>query len=72
MYEGYNDISEVPERVVERLRHYFLTYKDLPGNPSNCEISHVYGLEEALDLIERSIEDYRKKFENLDNILSSV
>ncbi|HYW96561.1 MAG TPA: inorganic pyrophosphatase [Bacteroidales bacterium] len=72
MYEGYNDISEVPERVVERLKHYFLTYKDLPGNPSNCEISHTYGIEEAYDLIERSIEDYRMKFENLDNLLSTV
>ena len=42
MYEVYNDISEVPPMVVERLKHYFLTYKDLPGNPSNCEITHIY------------------------------
>ncbi|MGC9342552.1 MAG: inorganic pyrophosphatase [Bacteroidales bacterium] len=72
MYENFKDISEVPETVVERLKHYFLTYKDLPGNPSNCEITHTYGVEEAYDLIERSIEDYKKKFENLDNLLSSV
>ncbi len=72
MYEVYNDISEVPPMVVERLKHYFLTYKDLPGNPSNCEITHIYDTKEALELIERSIEDYRKKFENLDNLLSMV
>ncbi len=72
MYEKFNDISEVPERVVERLKHYFLTYKDIPGSPSNCEITHTYGLKEALELIERSIEDYRQKFENLDNLLSTV
>jgi len=72
MYEGFNDISEVPEKVVERLRHYFLTYKDIPGNPSNCEITHTFGVEEAYDLIERSIQDYKKKFENLDNMLSMV
>jgi inorganic pyrophosphatase len=72
MYENFKDVSEVPATVVERLKHYFLTYKDLPGNPSNCEITHTYGVEEAYDLIERSIEDYKKKFENLDNLLSSV
>ncbi|MFW5820931.1 MAG: inorganic pyrophosphatase [Bacteroidota bacterium] len=72
MYESFRDISEVPENVVERLKHYFLTYKDLPGRPSNCEITHTYGVKEALNVIEKSMEDYKKKFENLDNILSTV
>ncbi len=72
LYEGFQDISDVPVRVVDRLRHYFLTYKDLPGNPANVKITHVYGKEEAQDLILRSVEDYKKKFENLDNLLSTV
>lgn len=72
MYEGFNDISEVPPRVVERLKHYFLTYKDLPGNPSNCEITHTYGIEEAHEIILRALDDYKLKFENLDNMLSNV
>ena len=72
MYENFREISEVPKNVVERLKHYFLTYKDLPGDPSNCEITHTYGVEEAPDLINRSLEDYKKKFENLDTILSAV
>jgi len=72
MYESFNDVSEVPEKVVERLKHYFLTYKDLPGKPSQCEITHTYGREEALEVINRSITDYTTKFENLDNILSLV
>jgi len=36
------------------------------------EITHVYGREEAMDLIARSIEDYQTRFENLDNLLSNV
>ncbi len=72
LYESYDDIEQVPQKVVDRLKHYFLTYKDLPGSPADVEITHMYGREEALELIERSIEDYRKKFENLDNILSRV
>ncbi|MCF8380938.1 MAG: inorganic pyrophosphatase [Bacteroidales bacterium] len=72
MYEGFNDLSEVPPMVIERLKHYFLTYKDLPGNPSNCEITHAYGREEAYLVIEKSMEDYKMKFENLDTLLSTV
>lgn len=72
LYEDYREISDLPDKVVNRLRHYFLTYKDLPGNPADVEITHVYGREEAMNLIERSVEDYTARFENLDNLLSSV
>ena len=72
LYEDYRDVSDLPPKVINRLRHYFLTYKDLPGNPADVEITHVYGREEAIDLITRSIEDYQTRFENLDNLLSNV
>ena len=72
LYEDYRDVSDLPPKVVNRLRHYFLTYKDLPGNPADVEITHVYGREEAMDLIARSIKDYQTRFENLDNMLSNV
>lgn len=71
-YSQFNDISELPELVVNRLKHYFLTYKDLPGKKINVEISDVYGKEEAHDVIKRSMKDYLNKFENLDHILSGV
>lgn len=72
LYEDYRDVSDLPEKVVNRLRHYFLTYKDLPGNPADVEITHVYNREEAMDLIGRSITDYQSRFENLDNLLANV
>jgi inorganic pyrophosphatase len=72
VYSQYNDISELPFMVVERLKHYFLTYKDLPGKEINVEISHTYGAEEAHEVINRSLEDYVNKFENLDSFLSNV
>lgn len=72
LYEDYRDVSDLPVKVVNRLRHYFLTYKDLPGNPADVEITHVYGREEAMDLIQRSLDDYTTRFENLDNLLSNV
>jgi inorganic pyrophosphatase len=72
MYESFNDVSEVPEKVVERLKHYFLTYKDLPGMPSQCEITHTYGKEEAFEVINRAMQDYTDKFDSLDDVLSLV
>ena len=72
VYMGYNDISELPEMVVASLKHYFLTYKDLPGKELNVEISHVYGMGEAHEVITRSLQDYTNKFENLDSFLASV
>ena len=72
LYEDYRDVSDLPRKVVDRLRHYFLTYKDLPGNPADVEITHVYGRAEAMDLIARSIEDYQTRFAYLDALLSKV
>ena len=72
VYMGYNDISELPQMVVARLKHYFLTYKDLPGNEADVEITDVFGKEEAHEIIRRSLDDYHKRFENLENLLSSV
>ncbi len=72
VYGSYKDISDCSDEVVERLQHYFLTYKDLPGKPNQTEITHTYGREEAHQVILRSSEDYRTKFENLYEILSMV
>lgn len=72
VYGELKDIKECPDPVVERLKHYFLTYKDLPNTKLDVEITHVYDAEEAKDVIMRSITDYQLKFENLDTLLSEV
>jgi len=72
VYSGYRDIADCPDLVKDRLKHYFLTYKDLPGKESNVEITHVYGKDEAQEVIKRSMDDYHHKFDNLDSFLSEV
>ena len=69
VYGNIDDVSELPPLVVERLRHYFLTYKDLPGAKRNVEITHIYGAEEAKEVIRRSMEDYHNRFNNLEALL---
>lgn len=69
VYGGYNDVSELPEIVVKRLKHYFLTYKDLPGTAMVAEIPDTYGAEEARHVIRLAMDDYSDRFENLGTLL---
>lgn len=64
-YGQLRDLAELPHAQVDRLRHYFLTYKTLPGEANAVEITHTYGCAEALTVIERSREDYRERFPKL-------
>ena len=62
------DISEVPEAQIDRLKHYFLTYKRPPGaetSPAVIADGGLYGREEAWDVIQRSRQDYQTLFPNL-------
>lgn len=59
IYGAYNDIKELPDKVVDRLVHYFTTYKDLPIDRTHgVELTHIYGSDVARDVILRSREDY--------------
>ncbi len=48
--------------LVERLEHYFSTYKMVPGEPNKMEISGKYGFEHAKAVIEAASADYEEKF----------
>ena len=62
-YGHVADISDCPKALVDRLKHYFLSYKQLPGEaPRRVEIVDVYDRPEALDVITRSMSDYQKQF----------
>lgn len=62
-YGNVTDLSGMPTPLVDRVRHYFLTYKQLPGEePRRMEIPQVYGRDEALEVIRRSLADYRATF----------
>lgn len=69
VYGNYTDISELPAPIVNRLRHYFLTYKEIPGEGQKpkCTIPEIYNAEEAKRVINASIKDYDDKF-NLENM----
>ena len=62
-YGKFEDISDCPQGLVDRLKHYFLSYKQFPGDkPKRVEIADVYDRAEALDVINRSLRDYQNEF----------
>ncbi|MBS3963134.1 MAG: inorganic pyrophosphatase [Methylomonas sp.] len=66
-YRQWRDVSDCPASYINRLKHYFLTYKHLPSEQGNCEITHVYGRDEAFEVIRRAMADYQYHF-NTDDV----
>ena len=63
VYGNWQTISHCPTTLVERLRHYFLTYKDAPDAAERrVEVTHVYDQHDAHEVIRRSLLDYRDEF----------
>jgi len=62
VYGALNDISELPASLVERIAHYFLTYKQVPGKENKVHIGAAYGFEHASKVIAASMADYEEKF----------
>ena len=56
------DLSDVPEVLVERLRHYFSTYKLIPGQESRLTVEAVYPRGQALRVVEAALADYEEDF----------
>lgn len=59
------DISDLPKIKTERLQHYFMTYKMVPGKDLDIKVDFVYGREEALKVIAASMVDYENSFGHL-------
>ncbi len=63
VYGLFLDIEDCPVPLLNRLRHYFLTYKQGPDEDRKLvEITHTYGRTEAHDVIRKSLIDYQERF----------
>jgi inorganic pyrophosphatase len=57
VFSDANDISDLPDVMIERLHHSFATYKIQPGKTLSVEIGDAYGKEHAHKVIKASMED---------------
>jgi inorganic pyrophosphatase len=67
------DLEQLPAAHVERLKHYFLTYKRPPTAITNTvSVGAVYGSARARGVIEASRADYRQEFRDLESTLAGL
>ncbi|HWP65082.1 MAG TPA: inorganic pyrophosphatase [Candidatus Limnocylindria bacterium] len=63
MYGDVRELAQLPRAVVDRLRHYFLTYKAIPGDASAAiTVDPVYDAAQAHAVIEAARADYERRF----------
>ena len=64
VFDYAKELKHLPEAVVNRLVHYFATYKmEMTGEQENpMEIVGTYGRDEALEVIQASMADYVDTF----------
>lgn len=57
-----DDVSDLPDVLVERIRHYFATYKLVPGEEKRLTVDGQYGRDHALEVIRASLADYDEEY----------
>jgi inorganic pyrophosphatase len=63
LYADVQDVSELPSILVERMRHYFMTYKMVLGSDeSPVSIGETYGRAHAHEVIKASMADYEDEY----------
>ncbi len=67
IYEHVKDIKDCPENLLDRLKHYFVTYKEsaeelIHHRQRRMEIIEVYNRIEALEVINLAQQDYDELF----------
>ncbi|MCX6117015.1 MAG: inorganic pyrophosphatase [Proteobacteria bacterium] len=67
VYSSWTDIMHIPEPLINRLQHYFLTYKNQATGTNQaavCRIDKIYDAKTAKEVISRSQKDYENLVKN--------
>ncbi len=59
-YNAYKDIDQLPKHIFDEMRHFFEVYKSLEHK--STAVDDVKGREDAIKIIQASIEKYRTDF----------
>ena len=62
IWRDAESLKDIPEVLIERLRHYFCTYKLVHGQDSEILVESVYDVDHALEVVAASLEDYAEAF----------
>jgi inorganic pyrophosphatase len=60
-YGDITDLNQLPHRLLDAIKHYFLTYKNFPQDKhQKVSIDEMYDSASAYDVIRAGEEDYEK------------
>lgn len=59
-YNGYTDISQIPQHKFDEIRHFFKVYKELEGKET--VVNEMKGAEEARCVIQKAIDSYVENY----------
>lgn len=59
VWGGATDLAAVPAILIERLQHYFQTYKLVPGTEAQIRVQRAYGVDHAARVVDAALADYR-------------
>jgi inorganic pyrophosphatase len=59
MWSDVTDLTQLPKILIERLVHYFGTYKLVQGASADISVQHIYGHEFAEQVVTAAMADYR-------------
>ena len=62
VYGAAQDISDLPPILIERLSHYFATYKLVPGEEAKLTVERMYGADHAMQVVEAALKDYYEEY----------
>ena len=59
------ELADAPPALIDRIKHYFLTYKTGPNQSANISFQEIYGAAAAREVIVASMDDYDATFSRL-------
>ena len=64
LWSNIEDVTQLPEIIINRIKHYFRTYKTyIPGKPQ-VSIEQLLGHDDAQKIIEAAMADYDNKYKS--------
>ncbi len=60
-YKDFKDINEIPEHIMEEIKHFFTVYKSLEGK--DTAVGEFYGREEAIRVIKECLSSYKRNIQ---------
>ncbi|MEJ2649847.1 MAG: inorganic pyrophosphatase [Sedimentisphaerales bacterium] len=64
LWSHIGDVADLPEIIINRINHYFRTYKTYIPDEPQVSVEELLGRDDALKIVEAAIADYDEKYKS--------